>query len=313
MMKVSSENSLKEFIEDNTKLFDSTKAISYLLHDGKYSLTEPHSLRVAGNTIVVGTTDTGKFHTALAYAKEISLCYDSEGNSVQNRSIVIVNICDTGYDEIPEITIEELKNPQTAKDLPMAMVCIKDDLAFDELSQLITGKVVNTIFIFPDVAPMLNRPLSKLRKTMLSADVKFGNDLIFEFHSFAEIPKALWENTPYFIIKETIDKKIKHHQYMGDIFNPIMEDIRLSNSNREVGRKWGTIMIDFYQMKFARLKGESYWGVGLLNDLLGGYALNAIIAEIKDELDKIYGKAQNNTYQANRDLLERFKIVKKIL
>lgn len=220
------------------------------------------------NTIVAGTVNTGKTHQSLLYAKDMASFRFENGKSVQNRPIVIINHTNNrSYRHVPIIGIDWLNYRLDAVNFPMVQVCPRTEEEIDLVLQLIIHVARNMVFVFDDCATIFYGNLSDNQKGVVKTPKNNANDMIYQFHSFAEVTPMLLLNSSVAMVKQTMETKLKEKVPNAEFIKILSEEVRQENKIRPDGKNWATrvflmmdskvaVMIDKYNVNSDEIRSR---------------------------------------------------------
>jgi hypothetical protein len=211
------------------------------------------------NTVIAGTINTGKTHQALKFAEEVATYTLPNGARIQNRNIIIVNHTkNRSYQNIPIIGVEFLMYQLPVQDFPLVQVC-PTDKEMEMVCIFITQYVRNAVIVFDDCASVFYGNLSDVLKDVVKTPKNNANDMIYQFHSFAEVTPMLLLNSSMTIVKQTLEPKLAAKVPNTEFIRILGQEVRAENKTRPNGQKWATRIFNIMDSKVGRMIGNSEW------------------------------------------------------
>jgi hypothetical protein len=212
------------------------------------------------NTVVVGTTDTGKTFLTKQFAQTLASRINEDGEREQFRPIIVLDHSENeqSYSDFPIFPIEILQynldvfeNPEYCK--MRIKVDGDEEGAIDEFFKYIIRFVKNAVLIIDDCGNYFEANLNDIQKRVIKVPKNNGIDMIYQFHLLSEVAKKLLGVTQYFIIKEFADDVNEVGRLPCKTYIEILQNQRVSvmdmNNNFKTHKSY-----DYFQNKMRRSK-----------------------------------------------------------
>jgi hypothetical protein len=208
---------------------------------------------VSGNTITVGTNNTGKTYTVIQYAEFLAsrkvngvwrqvrpiIVLDHASNHKSFKEFLVVPM------ELLQYRLNVVENPHLSK----VRVCIKKS-QIEEFCNYLIHFQRDTVVIFDDIGGYFTGNMTEAKIDFLGTPKNNGNDYIHVFHNWRAPAKKLLSVCSVIIIKQD-------YEAMGRVdglpfpqqVEVLQEEIIAENKLRPSGRKFATRILDVMDYK----------------------------------------------------------------
>ena len=233
---------------------------------------EEQTTTVSGNTIVVGTNNTGKTFSVIMYALFLASRF-IDGVWKQVRPIIVLDHA-KNHKSFPDFTVIPMEflqkdlnieeNPQFKK-----VRVIVDYNQIDEFCKYFVHFQRDSVVIFDDIGNYFTGNMTDSQIQFLGTPKNNGNDYIHVFHNWRAPAKKLLSVCSMIILKQDYEAlgKVDGLPFPKQI-EVLQEEIIQENRNRPSGKKFATRIFDVMDYKvtvmdlnnqFKTYEGDKYF------------------------------------------------------